>query len=133
MSATQTQPSREAVEKSIDVVVQDVHKRAFLHKLAQCGHQAETAEEEDHLLLLGFKLAELDESISQPDPFVVQQHAPQLGKYAEADGALDQLLGREKSSEHNHIVQAAYALAQDPDVYEAALTIKQAERAQQYA
>lgn len=133
MAATQqSRPSPQAVQQSMGIIVSGVHKRAFLHKLAELGHVAETPEEEDQLVELGFKLASVDPSVSEPNPFLQPAPAPR-GKYASAVADLDQVLGLEKQSESDRIYDAALALAQDPAIYGAALTIKRAAAAAQPA
>jgi hypothetical protein len=124
MSSSPTRPSQEAVHQAMGVIVSGVHKRAFLHKLAQLGHLPETESEADALVALGFKLAAVNPEITRPGPFVPPQ--PVRGKYASAVNALDEVLGTEKQAETDSITDAAYELASDPQIYAAALTIKQA-------
>lgn len=125
MATTQNRPSPQAVQRSMGVIVSGVHKRAFLAKLAQLGHVPETEEEADALVSLGFKLASVDPSIQEPNPFVAQAPKPR-GKYASAAQALDEVLGVDQQSEVDHLYKVASQLAQDPSIYGAALTINQA-------
>jgi hypothetical protein len=134
MAATQqSRPNPQAVQRSMGIIVSGVHKRAFLHKLAELGHVPESQQEEDQLVELGFKLASVDPSVTEPNPFLHQAPAKPRGKYASAVADLDQVLGLEKTAESDRIYDAALALAQDPQIYSAALTIKQAAAAAQTA
>lgn len=133
MAATQqTRPNPQAVQRSMGIIVSGVHKRAFLHKLAELGHVAESPEEADQLVELGFKLASVDPSVSEANPFLQPAPKPR-GKYASALSDLDEVLGIEKTAESDRIYDAALQLAQDPAIYGAALTIKQAAAAAQTA
>lgn len=117
------------VQSATDTVFHGVHRRAFLHKLAQCGHRPETEAEADALVELGFKLASADpDSVVPADPFDGQV-APAMGKYAAASADLDAVLGLSKQGGDENM-EAAFQLAQDPEIYAAALSIKSAEAEQ---
>jgi len=122
---TANRPTPQTVQQSMGIIVSGVHKRAFLSKLAQFGHVPETEAEADSLVSLGFKLASLDPSIQEPNPFVAPAPQPR-GKYASAAQALDEVLGTSQQGETDHLYKVASQLAQDPAIYGAALTINQA-------
>jgi hypothetical protein len=113
--------------------VSGVDQRAFFHKLAQLGHVPEDREEADALYTFGLKLAALDPTVNEPNPFTAAQPQPRRGKYASIVADFDKVLGtesHEKHAEQDSIYDAAYALAQDPAIYGAALLLKQAQAAQ---
>jgi hypothetical protein len=108
------------------IVLQGVHKRAFLHRMAELGHQPQTVKEAEALVELGLKMA-----AAESDPLLKQASEPAPGPYAFANQALDQFLGLGKQAEavpglDDVSIQGAFELAQDPAIYGAALVLKQA-------
>ncbi len=118
------------VKSATDTIFANVHRRAFLHKLAQLGHRPETEDEAEALVELGFKIASADPNGVVPaDPFGDQAAVPPMGKYAAANADLGAVLGTNKQANDEH-TEAACQLAQDPAIYAAALSIKSAEAEQ---
>lgn len=105
------------------IVMENVHKRVFLHKMAQLGHVAATTEEADSLVELGFKVAEM---MSQQPGDSSQVKAGSTNRFAEASLDLDKVAGVAPQAS-NEAAHAALELARDPDVYAAALVLKAAE------
>ena len=113
-------------QAAYDTIIENVHKRAFFHKMAQLGHVAETVEEANSLISLGFKVAEM--TAGQADPFQPQpeKQAGSANRFAMADEALDKMAGVAPQPT-NEASQAALSFAQDPEVYRATLVLKAAE------
>jgi len=114
------------VETAYGTIIEGVHKQAFLARLEQHGRVAETPEEQDALVELGFKLASVagDEEDGQfADSEKVATATP--GRFAEASQALDRALGLDPAD--SEIKQAAFALAHDPSIYGSALVLKHAQ------
>lgn len=125
---TQQQPGQAQlpdVETAYGTILNGVHKQAFLARLQQHGHVAETPAEEDALVELGFKLAAADEGNEGSEVFADSGKTATPGRFAIASQALDRHLG--VSPANNEIKQAAFALAHDPQIYGSALVLKHAE------
>ena len=132
MSDTQ-QTQLPNVENAHAVIMEGVHKRAFLHKMSQHGHNPQTAEEADHLVQLGFKVAAAVEQ-QGGDPFNDPAGAKTAaaGPYAQLDQAFDSHFGGQDSPVQEKTASAeaedaAWNLFQDPDIYNSALSLKTAE------
>lgn len=113
------------LQTATSTIMHNVHRRAFLAKLAECGIRPEGTYEENAALELGFKLAAADPAIAQPDPFQLPQQSTRMGKIASALSGLDEVLGTKVASDRSE--EAAVMLASDPEIYNAALAIKVAE------
>lgn len=109
------QIDQQAIMDSVDVTDRRVHSQAFLSKLAQLGFPAENQQEALDLLQLGWRLEEAGWSPAAAA-------APQRSKYANALA-----FANGQQADGDLAWQQAMALAQDPEVYGAALTIKHAE------
>lgn len=115
------------------VIIQAVHKQAFLGRMAELGHEAASEAEADAMVGLGFKVA-----AAAADPMLNKQAemAQAPGPYAFASEALDRFLGTSKqASAHNphgldNVAMAgALELARDPTIFASALVLKHAQDA----
>lgn len=135
-----------------DAVVLDLHKRAYFGRLAQKGIAPTTEKEAQALLDLGFDLAQSPLATSQSGDYG-------RGEFAQIKAACDQALGREEApgfpksagaapgfpatlpeippALRDAAYGAAFDLAHDPTVYQAAVikramvTLSQQAQAQQ--
>ena len=126
-------PSQEQLQGAVGIVLSKIHQNAFLHKMAQLGHVAETQEDVDELMQLGFKVAQLAPEYLQNLNKPAQAKPTTKSKYASVNVAMDQFLGLRPQSEADEIKEAAMQMAQDPEIYQAACVIKAAEAAQAQA
>jgi hypothetical protein len=130
MSANAT-PTLPDVETALGVIMDGVHKRAFLGRLRELGHVPQTEKEADALVQLGFNLA-----AAEADPLLNKraEQAAQPGPYATALQDLNKVLGvpKQASAEgdlDDVSVAGAYELARDPTIFTSALVLKQAQEA----
>lgn len=114
--------THEQLSQAEDVALEGVLKRAFLHRLGELGYPAANDDEAATLVEMGFQVAEKLAAAGQPivpnlQPFQAQN------RYAKAAAALGQVAAPSGDA----AFQSALALAQDPVIYSALLTIKQAQ------
>lgn len=130
MSDTQTNPLPEP-QAAMDTLFQRVHSQVFFGKLAQAGIPVNTEKDAADLLELAGKLRSIP-----------QTKSAQAGIYAGASQALDHVMAAngldgnlkqaQARDQHFALGNAAAQLAQDPEIYNAVLSLKAAE-AQQIA
>ncbi|MHC4178824.1 MAG: hypothetical protein ACYSWU_15035 [Planctomycetota bacterium] len=132
MSAEQqTALTQEAVADAFGVCMQNVHKRAFLHKLAELRPQyaPQSEVEAEDLTGLGLKLVQAAaEQGEEPATPFAQPKTASDSRFAGATTALDTLLGGEKAAagaDDSEIWQAAYALGDEPETFKAASILTQ--------
>jgi len=127
MSDTQTPAI--SYDQAYDTVVRGIHNRVFFDKLASHGIQPANEQEATHLLEMGEKLAQVEQSTKEAS-------AP-VGTYAELNAALDNALvgaglgAPVKQAQEQSQMQAHQHLAeqflQDPAIYNSVLVLKQAD------
>lgn len=121
MSAQQL--TREGVQSAYNLVMDNVHRRAFFHKLAQLRPQymPQTEEDANYLTELGLKLAVASQDADSQSIGKQAEYSP----FGAALSDLDGVLGIKQAG--NDIQDAAFGMAEDPSIYDAVVTLKTAE------
>ena len=129
MSTTQA-PALPEPQAAMDTIFQRVHSQVFFGKLAQAGIPVNSEKDASDLLELAGKLRAVAPQIKQA----------QVGTYAAANATLDQALaahgldsGIKRAQANDQQIalgNVAAQLAQDPEIYNAVLSIKSAEASQ---
>jgi len=122
---TNDSPQLPAAEAAFATIANRVHSAAFLAKLAELGHPAETEDEAMAQLELGFKLWAAEPAAGE------KTATAGAGRYRGALEALDSVVDPQavKTAGENRARAEAFQMLQDPEIYSAALVLTRAEQA----
>ncbi len=98
----------------------NVHARVFLNKLASFGIQPATEKEAADLFMLAGRLRNVDGA---------EKTAAESSRFSGAVETLDSMVNSTPAAQHSAIKQAAAALADDPAIFNAVLSLQAAEAA----
>ncbi len=115
-------------DAAYDTLFQGVHQRVFFQKLAAAGYAPRSAEEAQWMLNTAGKLRQVTEAQS------VKEAAAQDNPFFRLDNSLDRVMaefglgGQAKQAQYQEVEtaykQAAASLANDPEIYNAVLSLK---------
>ena len=112
-------------------MLDSLYAEAFFGKMAEYGHVPQTQEDAIGMLETAYQL-DMVSGDEETQKVAAAQHA-NYSHYANANNSLKEVLSSagygpsHQEVEQNGIKQAAYALAQDPNLYSSVLTVKAAE------